>query len=247
MVGMSGAAAERAERGLAERAHLAGLHVRQRGRQAAEIDVDQARHQVGHGRPAALVGHVHDVDLAHRLEELEREMRGAAGAGRRAVQLARLGARQRQQLGDILGRQVVAHHQQHGIDADRRHGGEVGAHVVGQVAVERRRDGGRAVRGQHDDAAVGRRLGDRGGGDLAVGAGAVLDHDGALQPLADAGRHDAGEKIVRSAGRKADDEAQRTIGEIYRLRADIRAAASGRAAMSGKRGAATKLDHGELC
>src|SRR6266508_5402782 len=30
--------------------------------------------------------------------------------------------------------------------------------------------------------------------------GAVLDHHGALQPLADARGHDAGEKIVRSAG-----------------------------------------------
>ena len=172
-------------------------------------------------------------------------MRGAAGAGRRAVELARLGARQRQESRDILGRQVVAHHQQHGIDADRRDGGEIGADVVGQIAIERRRHGGRAVRGQHDHAAVRRRLGDRGGGDLAVGAGAVLDHDGALQPLADTGCHDAGEQVVRPAGRKADDEAQRTIGEIYGLRADIREGGQRQSGDAGERGAAAKLDHGE--
>ena len=211
-------------RGLAERAHLARLDVRQRRREPAEIDVDQARHQIGHCRSAALVGHVHDVDLAHRLEKLEGEMGGAAGAGRRAVELARPGAGERQKLGDVLGRQVGAHHQQHGIDADRRHRREIDADVVGHVGIERGRHRGRAVRGQHEDAAVGRRLGDRGGGDLAVGAGAVLDHHRALQPLGDAGRHDAGQKVVRSARRKAHDEAQRTVGEIRRLGARDRPA-----------------------
>ena len=217
MVGMSGAAAERVSDGLAESPQLARLDVRQRRREPAEIDVDQARHQVGHGRSAALVGHVHDVDLAHRLEELERQMRGAAGAGRGAVELARPVAGQGQKLGHVLGRQVGPHDQQHGIDADGRHRGEVDAHVVGQVGIERGRHRGRAVRGQHEDAAVGRRLGDRGGGDLAVGAGAVLDHHRALQPLGDAGRHDAGQQVVGSARRKADDEAQRTVGKIRRL------------------------------
>ena len=80
---------------------------------------------------------------------------------------------------------------------------------------------------------------------LRLSAGAVLDHDAALQPLADAGCHDAGEKIVRPAGRKADDEAQRTIGEIYRLRMDIRSGSQRQSGDAGKRGAATKLDHRE--
>src|SRR5262249_9677477 len=54
---------------LAERTQLAGLHMGQGGRQAAEIEIDHARHEVGHRRPAALVGHVDDVELAHRLEQ----------------------------------------------------------------------------------------------------------------------------------------------------------------------------------
>ncbi len=40
-----------------------------------------------------------------------------------------------QQLGDILGRQIGAHDQQHRIDADRRHGHEIGADVVRHMFV----------------------------------------------------------------------------------------------------------------
>ena len=93
----------------------------------------------------------------------------------------------------------------------------------------------------------GTRLGDRGGGDLAVGAGAVLDHHRALQPLGDAGCHDAGQKVVGSARRKADDEAQRPVGKIRRLGAGGQAGGQKRQGRkSGECGTAAEQGHRRL-
>jgi len=49
---------------LAEGPHFARFDVRQRGRKAAEIEIDLTRHEVGHRWPAAFVRHMHDVDVA---------------------------------------------------------------------------------------------------------------------------------------------------------------------------------------
>jgi len=91
------------------------------------------------------------------------------------------------------------------------------------------------------------RLGDRGGGDLTVGAGAILDHDGTLQPFnrCPAPRHGRGGRSV--AGREADDQAQWTIGKIHRLGADIGEAGQRQGGKAGERGAAAEHEHEKVC
>ena len=50
-------------------------------------------------------------------------------------------------------------------------------------------------------------------------------------------------QVRAAAGRKADDEAQRTIGEIHGLRADIRCRGQRQSGETGERGAAANLHH----
>jgi hypothetical protein len=67
---------------------------------------------------------------------------------------------------------------------------------------------------------------------------------GALQPLADAGRHDARQQIVGSAGRKTDDEAQRPVGKIRLLRAGACERQDGK---SGENRTSAKHEHRRSC
>jgi hypothetical protein len=73
---------------------------------------------------------------------------------------------------------------------------------------------------QQQRVAVGRGLGDRVGGDVAAGAGLVLDDDGAAQRGAHADGQRAGQRIGRAAGGRADQDAHGRV-------ADLRAGAGG--------------------
>ena len=74
------------------------------------IEMDMAEHdlhlpadQVGKRRRRAAIGHVHHVDAGHHLEQLAGDMDAAAVAGRRHVDLARIGLGIGDELGNGLG------------------------------------------------------------------------------------------------------------------------------------------------
>ena len=105
-----------------------------------------------------------------------------ATPGRAVVERAGLGLGERDQFGKILRRHAGIDHQHVGLPADHRDRREILDRVVGQAGAEARRDRLRARGSDPDRVAVGRRLGDRVGADVAAGARAVLDHDLLAEP-----------------------------------------------------------------
>ncbi len=186
-----------------ERDQLAALDLRQRRRQVVEHQVHRAADQVEQRRPRAAVREVDHVGAGHRLEELARQVDRGAVAARRHVELARVGARvgdQRAHVGDAVGGRLRRVH-----DEDVRHAGderdrrEVLDRVVGHLRIQRRIDRLRADRSHQQRVAVGRRLGDEIGAQVAAGAGLVLDDEALAEGLGELGRERAGEDVGRAA------------------------------------------------
>ena len=88
---------------------------------------------------------------------------------------------------------------------------EVLVHVERQRAVERRADR-QAVGGEQDGVAVGRRLGERIGREIAAGAGAVLHHHRLVELLAELVAEEPGDGIDGAAGRERHDDADGPVG-----------------------------------
>ena len=132
----------------------------------------------------------------------------AADAGRRHVDLARIGLGIGDELGNGLGGHRRIHHH-HGGDADdagdRR---DVADEIEIEIVVERGVDRVGLV-DPEQRVAIGRRMHHRLGGDIGAGARAILDDEllakALRQPLADQSRSNVG----RCAGRKAADDAHR--------------------------------------
>ena len=80
---------------------------------------DLAAEQLGHGRGAALVGHVHDIDLCHRPGELTGQVLRSAAASRAEAHLPGLRPRHRDQLRNAVGRCRGIDHQH--VLLDQRH------------------------------------------------------------------------------------------------------------------------------
>ena len=134
-------------------------------------------------------------------------MRDAAEPDRGIAQDAGLRLRQRDQLAHVLDRQLRRHRQRVGHDSDQADRREILHRVVGELGID---DGVGDVRGRGRHAervAVGRGLGDRIGADGAAGAGAVLDHDGLPEPLAELGRDQPPDHVHRRARRQRDNHA----------------------------------------
>ena len=184
--------------------HLPGVHERQRGGEAGEIEVDVAPEQVGKGRGRALVGHVRHGAVARELEQLAGEMPGRAGA-RGGKQQALRALRGLEHVGHGRVRRALRHHERerhHAAERDRR---EI-ARDVEPAVEERRVDGDLGRLSSEDGVAVGRRLRDVLRRDQPARAGAVLDHDGAAEFFRELGADDAGDEIAGAARRVADDE-----------------------------------------
>ena len=75
-----------------------------------------AAQQVVHGGRRAGVRHVDQLDAGGDLEQLRRQVRHAAEAGRGEDELAGLGLGERNQLGQRLGRHALADHRISGTD-----------------------------------------------------------------------------------------------------------------------------------
>jgi hypothetical protein len=88
------------ERGDAERAQRAGLDMREHRRHRREAHLHMPGHDILQRRSGAAIRHMHDVDLALRLEQFAGEMRRRAVAAGREADLARIGLGVRDQLGE---------------------------------------------------------------------------------------------------------------------------------------------------
>ena len=124
----------------------------------------------------ALVGHVHHVEAGLGVELGEREVRAGAVAGRGVVVLAGIGLHL---VDEFLQRGGVDHlrvHGEHVGDVDqRRDRREVGLDVERQLLVERGVDAVRGRGAEQEGVAVGLGLRHGLGGDVAAGAGPVVD------------------------------------------------------------------------
>ena len=189
----------------------------QRRRGAVHHQLDVAAQQVGHRRPAALVGDVHDVELGAHLEEFHGQMLRRARPGRGVGQLARLLAGELDQLAERVRREArMRHdHQRHQEDVGDRQ--EVDQRPVRQVGIEAGIDAEGAARDDHQRVAVGCRVLAVLGGGNAAAARLVLDHDLLLPHVGQLLGHQAGEDVGGLAGRERHDEAHR-LGGPRRLR-----------------------------
>ena len=187
----------------------AGAQLRQHVRGLVEHDVDLAGQKIAHRRRGAAIGHELEARVGQLLEEDAGDVpRGAdaAGAGRRLVGV---GLQPGDQALHVVGRQVLAAHDQHRASDDQGDRREVGEQVVLQGV-------GGAV--QHVVApladaqrvAVGRRARDLADADRAAGARHVVDQHGAAEIGGHALGHHAGDRIGRSAGRGRDDHGDGT-------------------------------------
>ena len=183
-VGTSGTIGLRAALAAASGRSLPAWISAQQRRHRIEHDVDAAGADVDHRRAAAAIGHVQHLDAGDVLEQLARQMRRAAVAGRRERQLARDWPWRRRSPpaptssgGSAL---IVMISGRLATQDDRR---EILHRVVRQAGVEVRADavGGDGVEQQR--VAVGRGLGDVVRRDGAAGAAAVADDDRLAQRL----------------------------------------------------------------
>ena len=176
-----------------------------------------ADHVLQRGR-GALVGHVHDIDLGLGLEQFAGQMRGRAIAGRGEIELAGLRLGERDQLLQRFRRHVRIDHQDIGLRADQRDRHEILLRAVGELFVQALVGGEDAVVAHQQRVAVGRRMGDRIGRDIAAGAGPVLDDERHAEQLLHLLADDAGEHVARAAGRERHHQRDRPARIVGRAR-----------------------------
>ena len=155
---------------------------------------------------------------ADGLQHLHGEMQRIADAGRAVVEAARLGLGERDQFGDrVRGKLGVGRdHELRGHHLRDRH--EILVHVERQRAVERRADR-QAVGGEEDGVAVGRRLGERIGREIAARAGAILHHHRLAELLGELVAEEPGQGVDGAAGRERHDDADGPVRIALRQRA----------------------------
>ncbi len=159
-------------------------------------------------------GNVRDGDASHALEQFGRQVRNRAIARRRHIELARIGLGVGEQLLHVLDRQVIVHDQRVGGLGHQRHRLHALDGIVRQLAVDGRCDGLAADGAQQQHRAI--RLGTRhlGGGDGAAAARLVLHHDGDLGVQLKLRGDRAGDDIVATAGREADQHPHRARWQV---------------------------------
>ena len=167
-----------------------------------------AREHAVHRQVHTLVRHVDQPGAGAQVEELAREVVRGAEAARAEVELARIGARVGDELGQRAGRyRGMRHHDVRHL-RHQRDGREVLDRIVVQLGVQRRADRERR-RDQHDRVAVRRRARRRLRADVAAGAAAVLGHHRLPERSREAVRDQAAEEIGAAARREGQDEPDR--------------------------------------
>jgi hypothetical protein len=180
-------------------------------RRAHRGGVQPTAHQVGELRAGAAVGHVQDKGVGHHLQVLEGQVAGAAVAGRAVVQLAGLALGERDELLQVLHRQLGPHHVQAGHLRQQRHRHEGLGRVVGQLVEDVRVDRQRADVAEDDGVLVVRPR-HLGHGDVARAARLVVDEDALAQELGHLGGGGPGHDLAAAAGRERHDQADGLAG-----------------------------------
>ena len=183
--------------------------MRQGRRDVVEHQIDLAADQVYQRRCAALVGHMHDVDLRELLVELSRHVDAGAAAARGVNELAGLGSGQRGQFGDRIGldrriddQNVRERHQ----GSDR---GQILVGVVLHLRIEHRVDRLDTAGGHQHRVAVGCRPRDFGAADVAAGTRPVFDGDRLAERFRHLGGNCTRGVVDRAARRKRADQPDR--------------------------------------
>ena len=190
-----------------DRAQLAGEDERGAGG-AGEQHFGVARDGGLRRRRRAPERHVQQVDAGALLEHFHHELVLAAiaagGVGDRRLGLARIV----DEFLEGFDRHLRIDRQHELVGSDARDRQQVLERIKTQPRVDMRIDGDAAVRAKEQRIAVGRGLGGLGGGDVAVGAGAVLDHHrpaaGFLQILCDQPRRRVGRAARRDRHQQLD-------------------------------------------
>jgi len=140
--------------GHAERLQLALARELDRARQVVEHHMHLAGHQVRVGGRRSAIGDMHDIDPGHQLEQLARHVHRRAVARGGEVELAGIGFGVRDELRDILHRQIRRYDHQVGEPQGAGDRDGVADEVEWQLLVERLAD--RIIRrDEHHGVAVG--------------------------------------------------------------------------------------------
>ena len=157
---------------------------------AKERHRNMAADQIVGRQAAAAIRHVNDVDAGLQLQHLAGQMMRRGDARRAELHLAGIGLSIGDQLGHRLHRQFGVHRDDDDVGASIGDRCEILHRVERHAFVEMHIRGHHRVGADHQRRAVGRGAGDRGGADVAAGAGPVFDHDRLakrrLQPVHDA-------------------------------------------------------------
>jgi hypothetical protein len=117
----------------------------------------------------------------------------------------------RNKIADRMQWRGIRHNQHVGEETDQRHRGEIGQRIVidrfKEVAVD-----GQSGRGDVHGVAVGSGAGDELGGDIAAGAGLVLDDHLLAPDLREPRADDAADAVDAAAGREGHDELDDAAG-----------------------------------
>ena len=168
-----------------------------------------AGHHVVERRPAAPIGDMLDVGAGHALEQLHVDVMRRAHAARGVAELAGLGFREPDQIGDAGDRQRRIDHQHERDRGDQRDRGEILDRIVRQLLVDGGIERQRRARRREQGVAVGRRARDIGGAGRGALAGAVLDDEGLAQAPLEAARQEARQRVGSPARRIGHDDAHR--------------------------------------
>jgi hypothetical protein len=136
------------------------------------------------------------VDAGHQLEQFAGYVAGGTDAGRRHVDLAGIGLRIGDEVGNGLGRNRWVHHHDAGLAANARDRRDVMDEIETEPVVERRVDHVRRA-GQEKCVTVWWRAHDRFGADIAASTRAVLDNELLAEPLREPLRDQAREDVGR--------------------------------------------------
>ena len=168
------------------------------------------------GRPAA-IGHVGELGAGQHHEQLAGDMSGVTDAGRRHVDLARVGLGIGDEFGDRLGRErrVDLHDERSAHQARDR--SNVASETDARLVVERDAERVRR-RGKQKRVAIRRRIDDGFKADVAAGSRPVLDNDRLAEPLGKRLCQQPGDGVVCPSGSDADDQTNRFCRIIERKR-----------------------------
>ncbi len=154
-------------------------------RHCRHVHLDVAGDDVAHGLAAALVGHMHGVDVGAVADHLPGQVCDAADPRGGIVELLRCGARERDQLRHGVGLHVLGDRERERRERDRGDGVVLLQRIERRLLEQPLADAERILRHQQR-VAVGIGTGDVVPGEIAVGARPVLDDDRCAQHLLEA-------------------------------------------------------------